>query len=285
MVNKNQKIIVITGATSGIGFKTAFALANLGCKVIIIGKDNSKGIKAVNMLNNINGSNTSLFYNANLSVMNEISELANILNNELDKIDVLINNVGAIFTKRTLSTEGIEMTFALNHLSYFLFTNLLLNKIKNSNIGRIINVSSVAHLGAKLNIDDIECKKNYNLGWKAYSNSKLLNILFTYYLSQNLSKSHITVNSLHPGFINSNFGSNNSGFFTSLFNLYKNYAGLSLDEGAKTSVYLASSKDVDSISGNYYVKSLKTRSSKISYDLSLQKKVWNISYEYLSKFM
>ena len=217
--------------------------------------------------------------------MKEVSELANLLNNELDKIDVLINNVGAIFTKRTLSSEGIEMTFALNHLSYFLFTNLLLNKIKNSDIGRIINVSSIAHLGAKLNIEDIECKKNYNLGWKAYSNSKLLNILFTYYLSQSLSKSHVTVNSLHPGFINSNFGSNNSGFFVNLFNLYKNYAGSSLDEGAKTSVYLASSKDVDSISGNYYVKSLKTRSSKISYDLSLQKKVWNISNEYLSKFI
>ena len=196
--------IMITGGTSGLGYRTAFILAqDKNNKLILIGRNKKKGNDAVSKIKNETKNSNIKFLNADLSSINETSLLANKLISE--KINVLINNAGALFYTRNKSTEGIEKTFALNHLSYFVLTNLMLKNKTIVNGGRIINVASGAHRGVDLNFDDIEMVSNYN-GWKCYKKSKLCNILFTKKLSELTKKNKITVNCLHPGFVKTNFG-------------------------------------------------------------------------------
>ena len=245
--------ILITGGTSGLGFYTALKLAeDHSNKILLIGSNSSKGVKATKKIVSITKNNNISYLEADLSSIRQISLLAKNLMSE--KFDILINNAGALYFKRVESIDKIEKTFALNHLSYFALTNLLL---KNKNIkagGRIINVASGAHKGIDIDFEDLEAQKNYN-GWFVYKKSKLCNILFTRKLSELTSNKNITVNCLHPGFVKTEFGKNNSGVLGLIIKLLMNLFAIKLEDGAKTILHLAKSKDVKDVSGKYFYKS------------------------------
>ena len=271
--------ILITGGTSGLGYRTAYILAHESKnKIILIGSNNKKGQQAVERLIYETENKNLRFIKADLSSINEIKLLAKDLNKE--KIDILINNAGALFYSRNESIDQIEKTFALNHLSYFALTNLLL-KYKVIKIGgRIINVASGAHRGIDVDFNDLEMSNNYN-GWKCYKKSKLCNILFTKKLSDLTSKNNITVNCLHPGFVKTEFGKNNKGVISLVIKLLMNFFAITVEEGAKTIIHLANSEDVKDITGKYYYKSKIKQPSQYAENKNSADQLWNKSIEIL----
>jgi NAD(P)-dependent dehydrogenase (short-subunit alcohol dehydrogenase family) len=259
------KICLVTGATDGVGKITALTLTQAGATVIGVGRNPEK-IKAT--LAEAGKTAGSLeFLTADLSSQAEIRALADEFKRKYDRLHVLVNNAGALFTSYRESADGIEMTFALNHLSYFLLTNLLLDTIQASAPARIVNVSSNAHEGNTLNFDDLNYRHHYR-EWTAYGASKLANILFTYELARRLQGTGVTVNAVHPGFVNTNF---------------QRAAGLNMrgplppEEGADTQIWLAQSKEVEGVTGKYFVRRRDTRSSEISYDQAVAKQLWEVS--------
>ena len=271
--------ILITGGTSGLGYRTAYILAHESKnKIILIGSNNKKGQQAVERLIYETENKNLRFIKADLSSINEIKLLAKDLIKE--KIDVLINNAGALFYSRNESIDQIEKTFALNHLSYFALTNLLLKYKVIKNGGRIINVASGAHRGIDIDFNDLEMSNNYN-GWKCYKKSKLCNILFTKKLSDLTSKNNITVNCLHPGFVKTEFGKNNKGFVSLAIKLLMNFFAITVEEGAKTIIHLANSEDVKDITGKYYYKSKIKQPSQYAENKSSADQLWNKSIEML----
>ena len=274
-----MKTILITGGTSGLGYRTAYILAHESKnKIILIGSNNKKGQQAVERLIYETENKNLRFIKADLSSINEIKLLAKDLNKE--KIDILINNAGALFYSRNESIDQIEKTFALNHLSYFALTNLLLKYKVIKNGGRIINVASGAHRGIDIDFNDLEMSKNYN-GWKCYKKSKLCNILFTKKLSELTSINNITVNCLHPGFVKTEFGKNNKGVISLAIKLLMNFFAITVEEGAKTIIHLANSEDVKDITGKYYYKSKIKQPSQYAENKSSADQLWNKSIEML----
>ncbi len=274
-----MKTILITGGTSGLGYRTAYILAHESKnKIILIGSNNKKGQQAVERLIYETENKNLRFIKADLSSINEIGLLAKNLIKE--KIDILINNAGALFYSRNESIDQIEKTFALNHLSYFALTNLLLKYKVIKNGGRIINVASGAHRGIDIDFNDLEMSKNYN-GWKCYKKSKLCNILFTKKLSDLTSKNNITVNCLHPGFVKTEFGKNNKGFVSLAIKFLMNVFAITVEEGAKTIIHLANSEDVKDITGKYYYKSKIKEPSQYAENKSSADQLWNKSVEML----
>ena len=271
--------ILITGGTSGLGYRTAYILAHESKnKIILIGSNNKKGQQAVERLIYETENKNLRFIKADLSSINEIRLLAKDLIKE--KIDILINNAGALFYSRNESIDQIEKTFALNHLSYFALTNLLLKYKVIKNGGRIINVASGAHRGIDIDFNDLEMSNNYN-GWKCYKKSKLCNILFTKKLSDLTSKNNITVNCLHPGFVKTEFGKNNKGVISLAIKLLMNFFAITVEEGAKTIIHLANSEDVKDITGKYYYKSKIKQPSQYAENKSSADQLWNKSIEML----
>ena len=271
--------ILITGGTSGLGYRTAYILAHESKnKIILIGSNNKKGQQAVERLIYETENKNLRFIKADLSSINEIGLLAKDLIKE--KIDILINNAGALFYSRNESIDQIEKTFALNHLSYFALTNLLLKYKVIKNGGRIINVASGAHRGIDLDFNDLEMSNNYN-GWKCYKKSKLCNILFTKKLSELTSINNITVNCLHPGFVKTEFGKNNKGIISLAIKLLMNFFAITVEEGAKTIIHLANSEDVKDITGKYYYKSKIKQPSQYAENKSSADQLWNKSIEML----
>ena len=271
-----NRVCLITGATSGIGKATAIALAKIGSTVIINGKDEKRGEETIAEIKRISGNENVELMIANLSSLNEVRKFAGKLKAKYDKLDVLINNAAVFYTSRNLSIDGIEMQFAVNHLSHFLLTNLLLETLKKSNSARIINVSSNAHYQGRINFDDINFEKRY-FGWTIYCQSKLANVLFTYELADRLDPKQVTVNALHPGTVRTNIVGKYASFIYRLgWNLQKPLM-LPVEEGAKTSIYLASSEEVKGITGLYFVKCKSQKSSDMSYDKMLARKLWDLS--------
>ena len=271
--------ILITGGTSGLGYRTAYILAHESKnKIILIGSNNKKGQQAVERLIYETENKNLRFIKADLSSINEIGLLAKDLIKE--KIDILINNAGALFYSRNESIDQIEKTFALNHLSYFALTNLLLKYKVIKNGGRIINVASGAHRGIDVDFNDLEMSNNYN-GWKCYKISKLCNILFTKKLSELTSINNITVNCLHPGFVKTEFGKNNKGVISLAIKLLMNFFAITVEEGAKTIIHLANSEDVKDITGKYYYKSKIKQPSQYAENKSSADQLWNKSIEML----
>ena len=271
--------ILITGGTSGLGYRTAYILAHESKnKIILIGSNNKKGQQAIERLIYETENKNLRFIKADLSSINEIKLLAKDLIKE--KIDVLINNAGALFYSRDESIDQIEKTFALNHLSYFALTNLLLKYKVIKNGGRIINVASGAHRGIDIDFNDLEMSNNYN-GWKCYKKSKLCNILFTKKLSDLTSKNNITVNCLHPGFVKTEFGKNNKGVISLVIKLLMNFFAITVEEGAKTIIHLANSEDVKDITGKYYYKSKIKQPSQYAENKNSADQLWNKSIEML----
>lgn len=259
------KVCLVTGATDGVGKVTAFALAKAGATVVGVGRNPDK-IKT--MLAEVGDTPGSLeFLTADLSSQAEVRKLAEDFQRKYDRLHVLVNNAGALFTRYRESVDGIELTFALNHLSYFLLTNLLLDTIRASAPARIINVSSNAHEGNTIDFDDLNHKGHYR-EWTAYGASKLANVLFTYELARRLKGTDVTVNAVHPGFVNTNF---------------QNAAGLNMrgpltpEEGADTQIWLAQSPEVEGITGKYFVRRRDTRSSEVSYDAAVARRLWETS--------
>lgn len=274
------KVCLITGATNGIGLETARALAKLGAKVVIVGRNAEKTTQVADELCQSTGGTVETLI-GDLSLIAQTRQVAEAFKARYDRLDLLINNAGAIYTARQVTAEGHEMTFALNHLSYFALTNLLLEVILDSAPARIINVSSMAHMGGKILFDDLNATQSYS-GFGVYGHSKLMNVLFTYELARRLEHRGVTVNALHPGIVQTGFNRNNgslmqilTGFFTGVGRLFN--VVLTPEQGAQTTLYLATSPQVAQVTGKYFSASKETASSALSYDLETQRRLWEIS--------
>ena len=271
--------ILITGGTSGLGFYTAMTLAeDQNNKILLIGSNKVKGVRAVEEIIKKTKNKKIKYLEGDLSSIKQISMIAKDLIKE--KFDILINNAGALYFSRMESVEKIEKTFALNHLSYFALTNLLLQNKNIKRGGRIINVASGAHKGIDIDFEDLETKKNYN-GWFVYKKSKLCNILFTRKLSKFTSDKNITVNCLHPGFVNTEFGKNNSGILGLIIKLLMNLFAIKLEEGAKTIIYLVNSNEVNEVTGKYFYKSQIIEPSSFAQNQKSADRLWNESVKIL----
>ena len=272
-----DKVCLVTGATAGIGLVTARELARKGARVMLVGRSREKCARAVEEIKAQTGSSAVEPLVADLSAQADIRRLAEEVKSRTPRLDVLVNNAGGIFLKRQESVDGIEMTFALNHLSYFLFTNLLLPLLKQSSPARIVSVASDAHKGVSLDFDDLEGKTKFG-GWRAYQRSKLANILFTYELARRLEGTGVTANTLHPGFVKTTIF-REPGPIGWLLRRAADVIALSPEDGAKTSIYLASSPEVAGISGRYFVKEKPVESSPQSRDTAAGERLWKLSEE------
>jgi NAD(P)-dependent dehydrogenase (short-subunit alcohol dehydrogenase family) len=270
------KTVLITGATNGIGRAAATGLTKLGASLVVVGRSPAKTDVTVQELRALGlGPVEGLV--ADLSSIAEVRRLADEFRRQHDRLDVLVNNAGAIFASRQLSADGYEMTFALNHLSYFLLTNLLLDRLIASAPARIVNVASRAHESAKLDFADLQGEKSYGMGGnRAYGQSKLANVMFTYALARRLARTGVTANSLHPGVVATGFGENNGGAIGAAMRVFHSFS-ISPEEGADTVVFLASSPEVAGVSGKYFTKRQPVASSPASYDEAAQKRLWEIS--------
>lgn len=274
----NNQLCMVTGANAGIGKQTARELAAQGAHVVMVARSQERGEAARKELI-VETSNERIdLLVADLSSQASIHQMAEEFRNRYDRLNVLVNNAGVFFSDRQVSVDGLEMTFALNHLGYFLTTLSLWDVISASGPARVVNVSSDAHRGAKINFDDLQCEHRYQ-GFKAYGMSKLANILFTYELDRRLHGANVTVNALHPGFVASNFGQNNGGVVGFFMKRIVPWFGRSVEEGAATSVYLASSSNVEGVSGKYFTDCKAVESSPESYNQETARRLWQISEE------
>jgi NAD(P)-dependent dehydrogenase (short-subunit alcohol dehydrogenase family) len=272
----DEKVCLITGATSGIGKATAMGLANMGASVVMVGRDLGRGEAALTEIKEQSANASVDLMLADLSSQEEVRRLADEIKEAYPRLDVLINNAGLFRSQRIATADGLETTFAVNHLAYFLLTNLLLDLLKSSAPSRIVNVSSGDHSNGTIDFDDLQGEKGYK-GAKAYSQSKLANVLFTHELARRLEGTGVTANCLHPGAgIRTNFGSGVSGVFGFVVRAMKPLM-MSPEKGAETSVYLAYSQEVESLNGRYFVKNAEARSSAASYDERIARRLWEVS--------
>lgn len=269
------KICLVTGATAGIGEATALGLAALGATVVVAGRSTERSAAAVERIKQQTGNPEVAYLVADLSSQREVKRLADEFKSRFPRLDVLVNNVGAINLARRETVDGIELTFALNHLSYFLLTDLLIDLMISSAPARIVNVSSSSHRRGKINFDDLHRHRRYS-GTRAYGQSKLGNVLFTYQLARRLEGTGVTANALHPGVVATRFLANN-GKIGPILSFFFGLRGIKPESGARTSIYLASSDEVEGITGGYYEKSQAVRSAPASYDEDAADRLWEIS--------
>jgi NAD(P)-dependent dehydrogenase (short-subunit alcohol dehydrogenase family) len=271
------KVCLITGATSGIGLVAARELAGRGARLVVVGRSQAKSEAVVAQIRaEANNRDVDVLL-ADLSSQQQVRELARRFQARYSRLDVLVNNAGGIWMKRELTVDGIEMTFAVNHLAYFLLTDLLLDTLKASSPARIVNVASAAHRGSTLDFDDLMGEHRYG-GWRQYCRSKLMNLLFTYELARRLAGTSVTVNALHPGWVATGFARNN-GWKGRLIRLAARCFALSPEKGARTVVYLASSPDVGNVSGRYFVKGRAASSSPAPCVEEAASRLWQVSME------
>ena len=267
------KTVVITGATSGIGEVAADRLAAKGARIVFIARDKARGEETLKHLRAIAPGAEHAAYYADLSRVSEMKRVSADIAAAEPKIDVLINNAGALFNTRKLSADGLEMTFAVNHMAYFVVTNLLLPRMAAD--GRVVATSSDAHKGAKLNFDDLQSERGYS-GFGVYGRSKLCNILFTRELARRIKGTGVTANCLHPGFVATRFGDASGGILSFAVRAAKNFA-LTPEQGAATIIYLASSPDVAGVTGGYFVKSKIATPTKEAQNDADAKRLWDVS--------
>ncbi|PKB59279.1 MAG: short-chain dehydrogenase [SAR202 cluster bacterium Casp-Chloro-G2] len=269
------KTCLVTGATAGIGRVTALELARMGANVVLTGRDRAKCVATTVYVQEESRNSKIGYLVADLSSQDEVRRLASEFQDSYGRLDVLINNAGAINLSRQTTVDGIEMTFAVNHLSSFLLTDLLLDVLKASSPARVVNVASSAHMKAKIDLSDIHSPKRYG-GFRAYSHSKLCNVLFTYELARRLEGTGVTANTLHPGLVATNFLANN-GVLGRVLNFLLGFKGIDVNDGAATQVYVASSPEMEGVSGKYLVKKRQAASSKRSYDETQAAALWDLS--------
>ncbi len=276
------RICIITGSNSGIGKETAIGLAKMGATIVMVVRDQERGEKARIEIVKQTGNDSVDLMICDLSSMSSIRHFAEEFKKKYDRLDVLINNAGAVFNKREVTPEGFERTLAVNYLGPFLLTHELMNLLKSSAPSRIINVSSGLAKDGKVDLDDLQSEKNYS-GTKAYSrvralvyaNAKLMVMMFTYELARRLKGSGVTVNVLMPGFTATNLGKSSGSLSSSIMFKMVRPMQISAKKGAETSVYLASSDDVKDITGRCFAKKKEVKTCPASYDEELQKRLWN----------
>jgi|TARA_B100000315_G_C14574341_1_gene587196 NAD(P)-dependent dehydrogenase (short-subunit alcohol dehydrogenase family) len=273
-----KKNCIITGGTSGLGLNLVKKFINNGFFVHIIAKDNIKIKKLLNYFHERNLRSFN-FYQVDLAEESELNRSILQIKN-LSTIDVLINNAGALFLKKKLNSKGFEKTFAVNYLSHFSLTISLIDLIKKNKNARIVNISSMAHKFARLDLNDINFSKNYN-GWIAYCNSKLMNILFNYKINRVYDNS-INCYAVHPGWLNTNFGNNNQSSLRSLLNFARNKFAKEPSNVADEIYNLCTSQEYLNYPGKYLVKNKVTKSSNLSYRLDLQDKLWEMSLKMIN---
>ena len=269
------KICVVTGATSGIGLVTAEMLAAKGAHLILVGRDAAKAKAAIARIRRNTPAAAVDTRIADLSQMAEVSRLGRDLAS-LPRIDVLVNNAGAIFSRRQTTADGLERTFALNHMAYFVLAMMLKDRMAASAPARIINVASEAHRSYTLDFQDLQSRHSYR-GWVAYGRSKLCNILFTRALARRLVGTGITSNCLHPGFVASRFGDETGGLVTIAVGIGKRLFAITPQQGAETSIYLASSPEVEGRSGLYFIKSAPATPAAAAQDDAAAERLWQES--------
>lgn len=278
-IDMGGKICLITGANAGIGKATALGLAQRGATVVMVCRNPQKGEEARREIQAKSGNPHVDLFIADLSSQQSIRQLAQDFQQKYAQLHVLVNNAGSVFTRGKVSPDGIEMTLALNHLASFLLTNLLLDTIKASAPARIVNVSSESHAAGFINLDDLEGKQHYQL-LRAYGQSKLANVLFTYALARRLEGTGVTVNCLHPGRVATNIWKSVLPNWLHFLGIIAYLFTTTVEKGALTSIFVASSPEVDGITGKYFDQCRITPSAKISYDQDLQERLWTISETY-----
>ena len=270
---------IITGSTSGIGLEVAKELAKKNHRLILVSRNMNKLEFTKRILESGNNIDCDI-YEYDLSLISENINFYRKVSKKYGEIDFLVNNVGAIFMNREETSEGLEKTFSLNHMSYFVLSKLF---SQQESLLRIINVSSEAHRNIRLDYDDLENENNYN-GWYSYKKSKLANIYLTYEHHKRLLQTKSTVNCLHPGVVNTNFANDNALPYKIIASLIK-YFGITPREGAETILYLVDNNDIKSASGLYFKKCIPIKSSQISHDKELSKKLWDYSEQILSQYI
>jgi NAD(P)-dependent dehydrogenase (short-subunit alcohol dehydrogenase family) len=280
--NLAGKTCVITGATSGIGLATATSLARLGARVILVGRNPARCESARTEISRETGNDNVEALVADLSSQAEVRRLADELRSRVPRMDVLINNAGAMFVERRESVDGIEKTWALNHLAYFLLTNLLLDRLTASAPARVICVASGAHKMVKgIQFDDVQFQKRYKF-FRVYAHSKLANILFTFELARRLKGTGVTANALHPGFVFTRIFEGRGRIYWQIRMLARLLA-TPVTQGAETPVYLASSPEVETTSGCYFEKKKSVPPSKAALDGEAARRLWTLSEEMTGK--
>jgi NAD(P)-dependent dehydrogenase (short-subunit alcohol dehydrogenase family) len=282
MSEMKNKICIVTGSNSGIGKETALSLAKMGATVVMVVRDQERGEKVRREIVRQTGNNSVDLKICDLSLMDSIRSFAKEFKKKYDRLDVLVNNAGALFNKREVTSEGFERTFAVNYLGPFLLTHELLDLLKSSAPSRIINVSSGLAKDGKVDIDDLQSEKNY-AGTKAYSrvrapvyaNTKLMLMMFTYELARQLKGTGVSANVLMPGFVATNLGKNSGSLSSFIMFKVVRPMQVSTKKGAETSVYLASSDEVNDVTGKCFAKKKEVTTCPVSYDEELQKRLWN----------
>lgn len=274
------KICLITGGTNGIGKTAALALAKMGATVVIVGRKAEKTALVVEEIHQRSGNPNVSSLLADLSSQAEVRRLAAEFKEKFDHLHVLLNNAGAFYLERKLTVDGLERTFALNHLGYFLLTDLLLDTLRASAPARIINVSSDAHASGKIELDNLQGQRSFS-GMSAYGNSKLANILFTTELARRLAGTGITVNAVHPGFVSTGFinSTDNQSWMLKVVGWVVPLIGRSPEKGAETSIYLASSSEVADVTGRYFVDCKVRQPAAQAQDEVMARKLWEVSEE------
>ena len=271
------KRVILTGASRGIGRETALALGKMGADLSLIVRDPERGKVVADEVRALGGGGEVEVFIADLSSIADVRRVGAEVLAKHDRIDILINNAGALLMDRQVTKDGHEATFATNHLGYFVLTKVLLDAVKKAPAGRIVNVASEAHRSGSMKFDDLMGEKKY-AGWFAYSASKLANILFTAELARRLEGTNVTTNCLHPGVIASGFARNNEGFVGFLAKLASPFL-MSSENGAKTTLFLATDPSVVTTSGLYFDKSKPRKPSREARDASVAKRLWDVSEE------
>ncbi|HZZ59821.1 MAG TPA: SDR family oxidoreductase [Roseiarcus sp.] len=269
------KTVVATGATSGIGEAAVLALARMGARIVFVARDQQRAEATLVKLESQAPRLGHSVHLADLSLMAEARRVGLAIAAQEPRVDVLINNAGAMFADRRATVEGLEMTFALNHIAYFTLTEALRDRLAASAPARVVSTSSAAHQGARLDFSDLQSERRYN-GWRAYGRSKLANILFTRELARRLAGTGVTANCFHPGVVATRFGSASGGLTSLLLPLARPFFS-SPEQGADTLVYLASSPDVASATGAYFVMREAAEPSAAARDDSAAKRLWETS--------
>jgi retinol dehydrogenase-14 len=269
------KTVLVTGATGGIGRATAMGLATMGANLAITGRNRARTEGTAREIRAVSSGQVDLFV-ADLSSQSEVRRLANEMLQTYPRIDVLVNNVGGYWNTRHVTPDGLEHTFALNHLAPFLLTNLLLDRLKQSPPARVVTVASNAHATGQIDFDDLQGERSYS-GSRAYNQSKLANILFTYELARRLPASAVTANALHPGVVSTSFGAEDPRGIQRLIIPFARPFMKTPAQGAATSIHLASAADLEQVTGRYFANSKPKRSSKRSYDEAAAARLWQVS--------
>lgn len=269
------KVCLVTGATSGIGKEIALGLARLGATTLAVGRDPARGAAAVAELKEASGNPRVELMLADLSSHRAIRQLAAEFKERHQQLHVLVNNAGITLSERSVTEDGLERTFAVNHMAYFLLTTLLLDVLKASAPARIVNVSSDAHRAGRIKFEDLQSERKFS-GMRTYCDSKLANLLFTYELARRVDGTGVTTNAAHPGMVATNFARGTKGAMALMFTLLRPFM-LSAARGARPVVRLATAPELEGVTGRYFTQKGETRSSSRSYDAATARRLWQVS--------